>query len=129
MLLVPVVSVLRTSFPIAVLPNAVLPLAPADASALYPSAVLKMLALLGLETMKDAPASFATVVVEESRLKLSVPVFDIEKSVVVADCVEEPMAKSVVAVEPLLAWMERFANGVVVPRPRRALVLSQKKLE
>ena len=45
------------------------------------------------------------------------PVLDIEKSVVVADAVEEPIAKSVVLVEPLFAWIERLANGEVVLMP------------
>ena len=39
------------------------------------------------------------------------------KSVVVADAVEEPMAKSVVLAEPLFAWMENLAHGDVVAMP------------
>ena len=39
------------------------------------------------------------------------PVFEIEKRVVVAEAVEEPIAKSVVLVEPLLAWIENLAHG------------------
>ena len=49
---------------------------------------------------------------------VSAPVFDIAKSVVVADAVDEPIAKSVVFVSPLFAWSESFANGEVVPRPK-----------
>ncbi len=47
------------------------------------------------------------------------PVFETEKSVVVAVAVEEPIAKSVVAVSPLLAEMENLANGELVPTPRK----------
>jgi len=45
------------------------------------------------------------------------PIFDTEKSVVVADAVEDPIANSVVAVSPLLAATENLANGELVPRP------------
>jgi hypothetical protein len=44
-------------------------------------------------------------------------VLEILKRVEVAEAVEEPMAKRVVAVSPLLALMESFANGVVEPTP------------
>jgi hypothetical protein len=43
------------------------------------------------------------------------PVLSTEKSVVVADAVDEPMAKRVVLVPPLLAWIDERANGDVVP--------------
>jgi len=49
--------------------------------------------------------------------KVVEPMFDIEKSVVVAEAVEEPMAKSVVAVSPLFVAIENLANGVLVPTP------------
>ncbi len=45
------------------------------------------------------------------------PVLLTLKSVVVADAVELPMAKSVVAVSPLLALIENLANGDVEPTP------------
>jgi len=53
------------------------------------------------------------------RLPVSValPALETEKSVVVAEAVDEPMAKRVVAVSPLLVWMANLANGEVVPRP------------
>lgn len=39
------------------------------------------------------------------------------KSVEVADAVEEPIAKSVVFVSPLFAWIESLENGEVEPTP------------
>ena len=45
------------------------------------------------------------------------PVFDTEKSVEVADAVEEPIAKSAVSVEPLFACIESFAYGEEVAIP------------
>ena len=45
------------------------------------------------------------------------PVLETEKSVVVALAVEEPIAKRILFVSPLLAWTESFANGVEVPTP------------
>ena len=50
-------------------------------------------------------------------LRNELPVFDIEKRVEVAEAVDEPIAKSVVFVEPLLAWMAKLPKGVEVPRP------------
>ena len=47
----------------------------------------------------------------------TVPVLLTLKSVVVALAVDEPIAKSVVWVEPLLACMASCAKGEVVPRP------------
>ncbi len=47
------------------------------------------------------------------------PVLSILNRVVVADAVDEPMAKRVSLVSPLLAWIERSAKGVEVPRPVR----------
>src|SRR6185437_4301220 len=49
--------------------------------------------------------------------EVRIPVLSIEKSVVVAAAVDEPMAKSVVAVSPLFDWIANFANGVDVPMP------------
>jgi hypothetical protein len=49
---------------------------------------------------------------------LTSPVLETLKSVVVAEAVEEPMAKSVLFVLPLNACTESFANGEVVPMPR-----------
>ena len=46
------------------------------------------------------------------------PILFTLNNVVVADCVEEPIAKSVVVVAPLLACTLRFANGEVLPIPR-----------
>ena len=54
------------------------------------------------------------------------PVFETLNSVVVADCVDEPMANNVVAVSPLLVWIESFANGDVVPMPIDPLVGNAK---
>ena len=54
------------------------------------------------------------------------PVFATEKSVVVAEAVEEPIAKSVVAVSPLFVCMENFAYGDEVPMPRAPEVGSVK---
>src|SRR5262245_44957068 len=48
---------------------------------------------------------------------LIVPVLEIAKSVVVADAVELPIANRVLAVSPLLAWIESLANGDEVPTP------------
>src|SRR5512146_40360 len=45
------------------------------------------------------------------------PAFEIEKSVVVAAAVDEPTAKRVEVVSPLLVWMENFAKGEEVPMP------------
>ena len=64
-----------------------------------------------------------------------VPLFEMEKSVVVEFCVEEPIAKSVVRVEPLLAWIEESANGEVEATPtlpplskvRRSAPLTKKR--
>lgn len=50
------------------------------------------------------------------------PVLSMLKSVVVAEAVDEPMAKRVVAVSPLLVWMPNLANGVVEPMPREPVV-------
>lgn len=46
------------------------------------------------------------------------PVLEMEKSVVVAEAVEEPIAKSVCAVSPLLVWIESLAYGEVEPTPK-----------
>ena len=46
------------------------------------------------------------------------PVLLIEKRVVVAACVEEPIAKRVAFVAPLFACTERSAKGLVVPTPK-----------
>jgi hypothetical protein len=45
------------------------------------------------------------------------PVLEIAKSVVVADAVDEPIAKRVVLVEPLFVCIESAAYGDVVPTP------------
>src|SRR4051812_32039711 len=57
------------------------------------------------------------------------PVFDIEKSVEVEFAVEEPIAKSVVAVSPLFAAIENLANGDEVHTPSAPEVGSKKALE
>jgi hypothetical protein len=49
--------------------------------------------------------------------RVMAPVLEILKSVVVAVAVEEPMAKRVVLVSPVLALMESFAYGVLVLMP------------
>ena len=46
------------------------------------------------------------------------PVFETESKVVVAEAVDEPIAKSVVAVSPLFECIESFAYGDEVPIPR-----------
>ena len=66
---------------------------------------------------------------EESWKSVVEPVFDIEKIVEVADAVEEPMAKSVVAVSPLLVAIESLANGEEVPMPIEPEVGSLKAVE
>ena len=45
------------------------------------------------------------------------PVLETEKSVVVAEAVDEPMEKSVVLVSPSFAWTANLASGLVVPIP------------
>ena len=66
------------------------------------------------------PVTAKAEVVPLLRLKLRPvmrPVFDTEKSVEVADAVDEPMAKSTSLVSPLLVCTESLANGEVVPTP------------
>ena len=48
----------------------------------------------------------------------TLPVLRTVRSVVVAEAVEEAMAKSVAAVSPLLLWIESLAYGEEVPMPR-----------
>ena len=60
----------------------------------------------------EAPSEEIVSAVVEAR-----PVLEMEKSVEVADWVDEPIAKSVLLVSPLFAWMERRAKGEVVPMP------------
>ena len=57
------------------------------------------------------------------------PVLETEKSVVVAVAVEEPIAKRVVAVEPLFACTANFANGEEVATPRVPVVGSTNCVE
>jgi hypothetical protein len=57
------------------------------------------------------PARVASVEVAALRLRLMVPVFETEKSVVVEFAVEEPIAKSVVRVSPWFACTVRSAIG------------------
>ena len=54
----------------------------------------------------------------EARLVVMAPVLETEKSVEVAEAVDEPMAKRVVAVSPLLVCIESLAYGDEVPIPR-----------
>ncbi len=49
--------------------------------------------------------------------KVSVPALLIERSVVVALAVDEPIAKSVVFGSPAFACTDSFANGLVEPKP------------
>ena len=66
----------------------------------------------------DAPSPEMMRLVDEAVPKRNeLPVFDTEKSVVVADAVDEPIAKSVVLTSPLLACIAKRANGVVLPMP------------
>ncbi len=67
-----------------------------------------MVILKPFENVDDAPPSC-----------VSAPVFEIEKSVVVATPVDEAILKSVVFVSPTGAKIESFAFGVVVPIPIR----------
>lgn len=53
---------------------------------------------------------------------ITCPVLSIEKRVVVAEAVEEPIAKRVVRVEPATAFTESCAKGVVEPIPRAPFV-------
>jgi hypothetical protein len=56
------------------------------------------------------------------------PMLETLKSVEVAALVEEPMAKSVVAVSPLLVWMENLAQGDVEPMEKEPEVGSARML-
>src|SRR4051812_10471586 len=68
--------------------------------------------------MKVVPASVATMSPGcRAGLKLTTPVLLILNRVVVALAVDEPIAKRVVLVEPLFAWMPNVANGDDVPIP------------
>ena len=78
------------------------------------------------DAVLDLPKRESDAAVDDSILKFEVgeavpiptlPVFNTEKSVLVADAVEEPIAKSVVLVSPLFACTESFANGEVEPIP------------
>jgi hypothetical protein len=64
--------------------------------------------------LDDATVVFAAIT--------TAPMLLIEKSVDVADCVEEPIAKSVVLVEPLFAWIPNIANGLEVAMPKVPVV-------
>ena len=80
--------------------------------------------------LPDASVVSALVVLHEpKRPSVVVPVFDTEKSVEVAEAVDEPMAKRVVAVSPLLAAIENLANGELVPIPMLPAVGSLKPVE
>ena len=57
------------------------------------------------------------------------PVFDIEKRVVVALCVEEPMAKRVVLVDPLLACTDSAPHGEEEATPMVPAVASANAVE
>ncbi len=66
---------------------------------------------------------------EESWKSVVEPVFETLNNVVVAEAVEEPMAKSVVLVEPLLAWIENFAQGEEEATPIVPVTASAKLVE
>ena len=85
-------------------------LAPAEVwSTAQPNAPLAHVSTLPLlQLVRKAPNS---LVVEAA------PVLSIEKSVVVADAVDEPIAKRVVLVSPLFACIAKRAKGVEVPMP------------
>lgn len=53
---------------------------------------------------------------------VTAPVLEMLKSVEVAEAVEEPIAKRVVLVSPLLEWMPNLANGEEVPTPMEPVV-------
>lgn len=63
-------------------------------------------------------------------IEVTLPVFDIENSVVVEFCVEEPMAKSVWFVSPLFVWIENCAYGEVEAMPMSpvAVIISRTML-
>src|SRR6266404_5572873 len=67
--------------------------------------------------MNGEPLRVTTVLVELLRFTLMTPLFVIEKRVVVELAVELPIANKVVAVSPLLVWIENLANGDEVPMP------------
>ena len=64
------------------------------------------------QVVPEEPRPETTRLVVEAR-----PVLETEKRVVVALAVEEPIANRVVLVEPLFAWTESFAHGVVEAMP------------
>ena len=79
------------------------------------------------EVMPETARFVVVAAPPASEVKVARPVFEIEKSVVVALAVEEPTANRVVAVSPLLPWMESFAQGVVVPMPRKPALVSRMR--
>src|SRR5262249_28406905 len=67
----------------------------------------------------DASVCSAFVVPQTpNRPSVVVPVLETLNKVVVPVCVEEPMAKRVVLVEPFTACTESCANGELVPTPK-----------
>ena len=72
-----------------------------------------------LPIVDDAVTAKAEVVAEvaERLSRVVKPVLETEKSVVVADAVDDAMANRVVFVSPLLAWMVNLLHGEVVPMP------------
>ena len=69
------------------------------------------------QEVAELPKPETTRLVEEAR-----PTLFTEKRVVVAEAVEEPIANSVVLVEPLFAWTESVAQGVVDAMPIEPVV-------
>lgn len=57
------------------------------------------------------------------------PVLEMEKSVEVAETVDEPIAKRVVAVSPLLVCIANLEKGLEVPMPKEPEVGSAKAVE
>jgi hypothetical protein len=57
------------------------------------------------------------------------PVFDTEKSVVVALAVDDAMIKRFVFVSPRFAEMENFAHGLDVPMPTLPLMTGDDEVE
>ncbi len=83
---------------------------------MYSPTVISATALVTKSAFSEVVAAEILLKVEVERPALVMtPVLLIAKSVEVALAVEEPIAKSVVLVEPLLAWISNSANGDVLP--------------
>ena len=88
--------------------------------ALVASVPQESLPLVSALTSQEAALRPETIIPVEDAVPRSVevPVLSTRKRVVVADAVDDPMAKRVVLVSPLLAWRESLPHGVEEPTPR-----------